>query len=138
MILTSLIRLQTPAIAGRLTRHLRSDDTALRNGAIEALQEMADSIAPHLRGLLNDPDSDVRIFAVNILGALRLADAPNLLAEVIRGETHINVCAAAIDALAEIGDFGVIPDLEALRTRFAADAFMAFAIDTAIRRIQGQ
>lgn len=137
-IFAALIRQQTAEVAARLARHLRSDDASLRNGAIEALQEMPDAVVPHLQGLLADADSDVRIFAVNILGALCLAEAPRWLAEVVRRETHINVCAAAVDALAEVGGLEVIDDLQALRDRFAGDAFMVFAIDTAIRRIRGE
>lgn len=138
VLFTSLIKLQSVDVAGRLAVHLRSDDAQLRNGAIEALQEMPSAIAPHLRRLLADDDSDVRIFAVNILGALRHADAPDWLAQVVRAETHVNVCAAAVDALAEVGGLGAIDALEELRARFPAEAFMNFAIDTAIRRIRGQ
>lgn len=137
VLFTSLIKLQSPDVAGRLAVHLRSDDAQLRNGAIEALQEMPLAIAPHLRRLLADDDSDVRIFAVNILGALCHADAPEWLAEVVRVETHVNVCAAAVDALAEVGGLEAVDALEALRARFAGEAFMGFAIDTAIRRIRG-
>ncbi len=136
VLFTSLIRLQSPDVAGRLAMHLRSDDAQLRNGAIEALQEMPDAIAPHLSDLLNDDDSDVRIFAVNILGALRFEEAPRLLTEVLRKESHINVCAAAVDALAEVGGMEAIEALEELRARFADDAFIVFAVDTAIRRIR--
>ncbi|SEH25599.1 HEAT repeat domain-containing protein [Magnetospirillum fulvum] len=138
MILTTLIKIQNPAIAARLAALLRSDDVPLRTAVIEALQEMPDSAALHLRTLLNDPDSDVRIFAVNILGALRHADVPGWLAELIREEPHINVCAAAVDALAEIGDSEALADLDTLRARFASETFMSFAIDTATRRIRGQ
>lgn len=138
VLFTSLIKLQSPEVAARLAEHLRSDDAPLRNGAIEALQEMPAAIAPHLRRLLADDDSDVRIFAVNILGALRHADAPEWLAEVVRAETHVNVCAAAVDALAEVGGLNEVGALEDLRTRFPQQAFMSFAIDTAIRRIKGQ
>jgi len=138
VIMTALIRMQTPEIAARLAALLRSDDAPLRNAAIEALQEMPACAAPHLRSLLSDPDSDVRIFAVNIMGALRHTAVPGWLCDVIRTEPHVNVCAAAVDALAEIGDVEALGDLEALRHRFASDAFMSFAIDTAIRRIRGK
>ncbi|MDR3517431.1 MAG: HEAT repeat domain-containing protein [Azospirillaceae bacterium] len=138
VLLTTLIHLQSPAVAVRLAAHLRSEDVPLRNAAIEALQEMPDAIAPHLQDLLADEDSDVRIFAVNILGALRHAQAPEWLAEVVRSDPHINVCAAAVDALAEIGSLETLIDLENLRRRYDGNAFMEFAIDAAMRRIEGQ
>lgn len=135
VLLTTLIHLRSPAVAARLTEFLRSDDASLRNAAIEALQEMPDAIAPHVEDLLADADSDVRIFAVNILGTLRHRQAPEWLTAVIREDAHINVCAAAVDALAEIGGPESLDDLQALRRRFAGNQFMDFAIDTAIRRI---
>ncbi len=138
VLFTSLIRVQDGEVAARLAACLRSDDAQLRNGAIEALQEMPGAVAPHLQALLADPDSDVRIFAVNILGALRHVSAPQWLADVVRVEGHINVCAAAVDALAEVGGLEAIDALEDLRRRFPGEAFMAFAIETAIRRIRGK
>ncbi|HLN25633.1 MAG TPA: HEAT repeat domain-containing protein [Patescibacteria group bacterium] len=135
VLFTTLIRLQSPAVAVRLAKLLRSDDAPLRNAAIEALQEMPDAVAPHLQTLLADEDSDVRIFTVNILAALRHRQAPEWLAVVVRGDPHVNVCAAAVDGLAEIGGPETVQDLRDLRGRFAGNAYMEFAIDTAIRRI---
>jgi HEAT repeat protein len=138
VLFTTLIQSQSPDVAARLADLLRGDDAALRNAAIEALQEMPDAVMPHLEPLLTDDDSDVRIFAVNILAALRHTRASELLADVVRGDPHINVCAAAVDALTEVGDPEALPDLLDARSRFAGDAFMEFAIDAAIRRIRGQ
>jgi HEAT repeat protein len=138
VLFSTLITLHSPAVAGRLTTHLRSDDVALRNGAIEALQEMPDAVAPHLQQLLSDADSDVRIFAVNILAVLRHLRAPEWLAAVIRSDPHVNVCAAAIDGLAEVGSPEALNDLADLRRRFVGNAFMEFAIDAAMRRIRGE
>ncbi|MDR3514211.1 MAG: HEAT repeat domain-containing protein [Azospirillaceae bacterium] len=135
VLLTSLIRRQSPAVAARLTTFLRSDDTPLRNAAIEALQEMPDAVAPYLQALLVDPDSDIRIFAVNIVATLRHRRAPEWLTVVIRSDAHVNVCAAAVDGLSEVGGPDALADLHALRHRFADNDFMEFAIDTAIRRI---
>jgi len=54
---------------------------------------------------------------------------------VVRFDPHINVCAAAVDGLAEVGGPEAVADLQDLRGRYAGNAFMEFAIDTAIRRI---
>jgi len=138
VLFTALIHLQSSSVAVRLATLLRSDDVPLRNAAIEALQEMPDAIAPHLRDLLADDDNDVRIFAVNILAFLRHARAPEWLAEVVRSDPHINVCAAAVDGLAEVGGLEALADLEDLRRRFDGNAFMEFAVDAAMRRIRGE
>ena len=137
VLFTALIQLQSPGVAARLVEFLRSDDVPLRNAAIEALQEMPDAVAPHFEHLLADDDSDVRIFTVNILATLRHARASEWLTDVIRDDPHVNVCAAAVDGLTEVGGPGALPDLEDLRGRFAGNAFMEFAIDAAVRRIQG-
>ena len=136
VLFTTLIQLQSPAVAARLADFLRSDDVPLRNAAIEALQEMPDAVAPLFEHLLADDDSDVRIFTVNILATLRHARASEWLMGVIRDDPHVNVCAAAVDGLTEVGGPEALPDLEDLRGRFAGNAFMEFAIDAAVRRIQ--
>ena len=136
-IMSRLILCGTPEVAVRLTDHLHSDDAQLRNAAIEALQEMPRAVAPLLDRLLADEDSDVRIFAVNILAAVCLGRAPERLADVIRTDPHVNVCVAALDGLIEVGGTEMISDVESLGARFAQNAFVQFAVDTAIRRIRG-
>ncbi len=136
-IMTRLIQIGTPEVAVRLTEHLHSDDAQLRNVAIEALQEMPNAFIPFLDGLLADEDSDVRIFAVNILAMLNHEDAPGLLARIIRTDPHVNVCTAALDGLVEVGATEVISDIERLASRFPDSPFIRFAVDTAIRRIRG-
>ena len=117
---------------------LGSEDANLRNGAIEALQQMPDEVAPHVEAMLADPDSDVRIFAVDVLSALPHPMVPEWLRRVVTLDPHVNVCAAALDALAEAGQPEVIPALEELADRFSDVAFIQFAVDAAIRRIRGR
>ena len=79
VIFTALIGLRSDAAVQGLLPCLRSEDVALRNAAIEALGHMPDVLEPYIRSLLEDDDSDVRIFAVNVLGALAHAQAPRWL-----------------------------------------------------------
>lgn len=137
VILTTLIRLKSPAVVEGLLPLLRSEDSALRNAAIEALQEMPMEVEPHVADLLADPDSDVRILAVNMLSLLPHPKAPDWLAEVVAREAHINVCAAAVDGLAEIGNERAIAPLQALAACFPEVPFIRFAAAAAIRRIGG-
>lgn len=115
---------------------LRSEDAALRNGAIEVLQSMPDDVALHIIELLNDQDSDVRIFAIDILQQLAHPRTPEWLLSVLKDETHVNVIATAVDRLAEVGTENMVTDLEAIKNRFPDEPYIAFAVDTAIRRIQ--
>ena len=138
VILTALIRLQSPAVVSGLLPYLRSEDAGLRNAVIEALQDMPGAVAPFMEDLLHDADSDVRILAVQIVSALAHAQAPEWLARVIASDQHVNVCAAAVDCLAEVGDPAAIPSLLALPGRFPGEPFIAFAVAVAIRRIDGR
>jgi HEAT repeat protein len=95
-------------------------------------------VAPQVEAMLGDPDSDVRIFAVNVLAALPHPMVPAWLRRVVTVDPHVNVCAAALDALAEVGEPEDIPALEALAERFADVAFIKFAVDAAVRRIRAR
>ncbi len=137
VIMTSLIQSRSRAAVEGLIRYLRSENTALRNEAIEALQDMPEEIAPYMEALLSDPESDVRIFAVNILSVLPNSRAPEWLHKVILEDPHVNVCAAAVDCLAEVGTPASIAPLKELRLRFGDHPFMTYAINATIRRIGG-
>lgn len=117
---------------------LRSEDAARRNGVIEALQSMPDMVALHIIELLNDTDSDMRIFAIDILQVLAHPDTPKWLLSVLKDETHINVVSTAVDRLAEVGTPDMINDIKALKERYPNEAYLHFAIDTAVTRIVGE
>ena len=134
-IFTSLARRGGDESAAHLYPLLRSDDAALRNGAIEALQTMPAALAGHIEELLHDLDSDVRIFAVELTRKMPAAPATASLCRLLDRETHPNVCAAAVDVLAEIGSPDAVPHLERCRDRFAGQPFLPFAIATAIETL---
>ncbi|KQO51244.1 MULTISPECIES: HEAT repeat domain-containing protein [unclassified Methylobacterium] len=136
-IVTSLIRLKSERVVEGLLPFLRSEDTGLRNAVIEALQEMPSEVEPFVAELLADADSDVRIFAVNIVSLLPHPSTPLWLTQVVAEDEHVNVCAAAVEGLAEIGTEHAIPALEALPGRFPDVPFIAFAVSAVIRRIRG-
>lgn len=116
---------------------LRSEDAGLRNGALEALQDLADALGPHVPGLLADADSDVRILAAELARRLPPAEATAALCAMLEREAHPNACGAALDVLTEVGTADALPTLRAVADRFAADAFIPFAVQVAIARIQG-
>ena len=138
IILTGLIANKSPAVVAGLLPLLGGEDANLRNGAIEALQQMPDEVAPHVEAMLAASDSDVRIFAINVLAALPHPMVPEWLRRVVTLDPHVNVCAEALDALAEVGEPDAIPALEALADRFPDVAFIRFAVDAAVRRIRGR
>jgi HEAT repeat protein len=141
-ILTALIRLDDPAATKGLADCLRSEDVALRNEAIEALKELASAgdragaVPPVLASLLDDPDPDVRIFAVNVMESVPHPDVESWLIEVIERDSHVNVCSTAVDLLCEVGTPAALDPLIRLKARFASQPYIQFAAGLALKRIR--
>ncbi len=114
---------------------LKSDDASLRNQAIETLKQMPDLIEPYIERLLKDPDVDTRIFAINILESLRHPKVIKWLVEVIENDHNVNVCANALDLLAEVGNESALPAIEAVKARFKEEPYIQFVADLAVKRI---
>ncbi|TDP81273.1 HEAT repeat protein [Aquabacterium commune] len=136
VIFTTLGCLGGGDVAAGLIPLLRSEDPGLRNGAIEALSELPEDVAPHIESLLRDANTDVRIFTLNLMTDLKHPDVNAWLARVLMEDHHVNVVAAALELLAEIGTHAALPALNVARQRFADDAFIGFAADLAQQRIE--
>ena len=132
---TSLVRIGTRDSIASVLPLLRSNDSALRTGALDALR--SSPIAAHelLAGLLSDPDVDVRILSCELARNLPSEEAGRSLCALLEREPEINVCAAAIEVLAEVGDQAALPTLARCAQRFPQVPFLAFAIKLATERI---
>lgn len=137
-ILTSLARLRSSESVEAVLPYLRSDDASLRTEALDALRAMGEILAPHLPGLLQDRDPDVRILACDLARSLPGTEGTRLLCVVLTSEAEPNVCAAAIDVLAESGGPEALSALEQCSGRFRNDPFLGFAIKVAASRIASQ
>ncbi|MEK9711504.1 MAG: HEAT repeat domain-containing protein [Thalassolituus sp.] len=137
VILSSLTQLGDADSVEGLVSCLRSEDASLRNEAIEAMKHLPQEVSHIMASLLNDPDPDVRIFAVNILESLCHPDVEVWLRDVIHDDEHVNVCATAVDLLGEVGSEASLPALKALKERFPDEPYIQFAADVAIKRISG-
>jgi len=136
-IMTSLVRIGDDAGVKVIVPYLRSQDAGLRAAAVDALQSLPEAIAPFTRTLFADTDSDVRLLATELTRNMDAPEATRLLCDLIEHEQHPNVCAAAIEVLAEVGTRDALPALERCAVRFAATPFLPFAISVAIARIKG-
>jgi HEAT repeat protein len=134
-IFTGLARLASPESAAVVVPHLRSDDANLRTGAIDALRAMPQACQPHLPALLADSDADVRLLSCELARGLPDEEANRLLCDLLERETEKNVCAAAIEVLAEIGRPEALPSLARCGTRFSGDPFITFSLKVATERI---
>jgi HEAT repeat protein len=134
-IFTALAKIGSIESANVAIPYLRSDDAAQRTAALDALRAMPQAAVHLLPGLLRDVDTDVRLLACEIARALPVDDANRLLGELIGREHDPNVCAAAIEVLAEAGSAASLPVLEQCASRFPDEPFLTFAIKIARDRI---
>jgi HEAT repeat protein len=135
---TALARIATEPSVEVILPYLRSDDSQARTGAFDALAAMRDVAWPHVAKLLRDPDRYVRILACELVRNMPAELAVPLYCDVLDSEAEPNVCAAAVDALAEIGGAAALPALERCAERFRASPFLAFSIAVATDRIRAQ
>jgi HEAT repeat protein len=137
-IFTTLARIATPQSVEAVLGFLRSDDSRVRTEASDALAAMNKAAWPYLEALLRDHDADVRALACGLVRNMPSESAVPLFCNLLDSETEPNVCAAAIDALAEIGGLEALPALARCHERFEATPFLVFAIKIAADRIRAQ
>jgi HEAT repeat protein len=132
---TGMARLGSSASVDAIIPYLRSDDANMRTGALDALRSMPDAVLTRLPALLSDPEADVRLLSCDIVRCLPSAEATPLLCDLLDRESEPNVCAAAVDVLAEIGGPRAVPALRHCADRFPQEAFLGFAIKMALQRV---
>jgi len=137
-ILTALARRGSAEAVDAVLPHLRSDDAGLRTAVLDTLRAMPLALAPYLAGLLRDRDADVRLLACDLARDPAIAGAADLLCDLLARDPSANVCAAAVEVLAEIGEAAALPALAHCATRFPVDPFLAFAVEMATQRILSQ
>lgn len=133
---TSLARIGTRESLASLLPMLRCDDSALRIGALDALRSAAAAARELLRELLQDPDPDVRLLSCELARGVPGEQACASLCALLAEEREINVCAAAIEVLTEVGDCSALPALERCAARFSHVPFLRFASQVAMDRIR--
>ena len=135
-LLASLSTIPCDAVVHGLMPLLHSDDASLRNGAMDVLAQMPQVLAPHVQGLLADPDPDVRLLTLQLLSELVHPEVRDWLCRVLERDDNLNVVASAVEVMAEVGLAQDVPLLEATLARFGGDSFLAFTIDIAISRME--
>lgn len=134
-ILTSLSR-RREGLAIVLS-YVRSDEAEVRTAALDALRSAAITVEPLLEESLHDPDPDVRLLICDVVRALPAAAATRLLVNLLDREPAVNVCAAAVEALAEVGEPSAAPALDRCAARFSEEPFLVFSARLAAQRITG-
>jgi HEAT repeat protein len=134
-IFTALAKIGSSESAAIALPYLRSDDASLRTAALDALRAMPAAAAGHLPQLMTDSDADVRLLACEIARVLPANAASRTLGALIESENNANVCAAAVEVLAEAGSVASLPILARCADRFPDDPFLTFAVKIARDRI---
>jgi len=134
-IFTALAKIGSSDSAAAALPYIRSDDASQRTAALDALRAMPAAAAGHLPQLLKDTDTDVRLLVCEIVRALPADDASRVLGELLEREVNANVCAAAVEVLAETGNVASLPILARCAARFPDDPFLTFAVKMARDRI---
>jgi len=99
---------------------------------------MKDVAWPYVASLLRDPDADVRVLACGLVREMPGEAAASLCCGVLESEPEPNVCAAAVEVLAEVGEASALPVLERCAQRFGDTPFLQFCIRMAVERVRSQ
>ena len=134
-LMNTLAAYSTSSAVEKILPALRADDAFKRNLAIEVLKTLPDLVAPHIEALLEDADPDVRIFTVNVLESLRHPKVLPWLLSVLKNDQHVNVCATALDLLAEVGSEECLPVLDTLMKRYQHEPYLMYAAQIVMDRI---
>ena len=132
---SALTMIGTPEAAQAAAGLLTESDPALRNGALEALGAMQADALALLDQLGCSDDPDVRSFAVMIAADLPGEASGAWLIAQASTEDDPNVCAHLADALGSTELDAAADALDAIAARFAGSAFIAFTVQSALRRL---
>lgn len=124
-----------PMVIEGLLVMLASNSGGPRHDVVTALREVPAQTAAHLERRLRDPDPELRLFTVNLLESLHHPQQLHWLIEVVRQDSNLDVCAAAVDLLGEVGDHRAMEALRAVKLRFPEAKFLHFAVDVALGQI---
>jgi len=116
---------------------LKLDNAFIRNLGISMLRDFGTAIKYYIVKFLIGDDSDLRIFAINVLGDVDFAESREMLVELLETEEDINVAMTAVDYMGEIGEVEDIALLESLIKRFDKEFYVEFAVNSAIALIKG-
>ena len=135
-LLDALIAQASAATVAALTGLFHHADPAVRAAGGEGLRLVDPALLrPALAKLLDDPASDIRIRALDVIERTPDVQTETMLIALLEREPVDNVCGVVLDLLAEIGTSAAVPAIRAARLRFANAPFIAFAANLALTQI---
>src|ERR1700690_4140965 len=95
-IFMALGQIPDKAVIVRAAQLLSSDDSGLRNQALELLQSRGAAVVPELRLMLGAEDQNLRKFAADVLSRIETPEREELL-EIALGDSDLNVVITALE-----------------------------------------
>ena len=123
----ALVKIGTSDAVAALVGLLRAEPAWLRNAALEALQSIGAGAVDAVCVQLGDADPCTRISAVVTLSGLPAGQAEAALIAMLDSESEVNVLAAIVEALDQVGSAAAAPALDRFVQDAAVDPFLAFA-----------
>lgn len=101
VIVSSLKTMQGPELITRVIPYLNSDDAFIRNGCIDILSHQGEDAIEALRTCLNNPDKDIRKFALDTLYLIGTESAAELIADSLN-DSDVNNLITAVEYLGRL------------------------------------
>lgn len=133
----ALVAIGGQTVCERLAPLLEAEDVALRNYAIEILERVGPESMDVLIAACKSASSDVRKFALDILGKVARGCGGKCLDAVaaLLGDDNPNVAGSAAEALGLMGDSRAIPYLE---KHLGGPPWMQLCVFSALSQIGGE
>lgn len=137
-IICSLLIADSQEVVKEMAYLLKSQQADERSLAVEVLTQKWDAkVFDIIEALLKDPDRDVRVMTVHVLGRSRCPESLSLLRKVIAEDEDINVVGAAMEYIGEIGS---AEDIQLIKgcTRKFSHPYIDFIAERATVRLCGK
>ncbi|MER2494302.1 hypothetical protein [Catenovulum sediminis] len=112
-------------------------EAAKRNSAILFLSACPIEMTEHMPKLLASTNTDLQLYALDILRSMNHMDAPKWLAEMLPRELHVNVVISVLERIAECQQPDLLEQVECLCARYQHEPLVVFSAHMAIERLGG-
>ncbi len=128
----ALRKIRGPKVLEKMIPYLHSDDSSLRNVAMDILREIACDDVPSLCPLLRHQDPDIRIFMSDILGHSKSRLAVGPLCEALLKDPEVNV---RYQAAMSLGNLAFPEAAETLHQAMEDEEWVQFSVVEALTKI---
>ncbi len=128
----ALRKIRGPKVVERMLPYLHSEDSSLRNIAMDILREIGCDDVPSLCPLLRHQDPDIRIFMSDIMGHTKSRVAVAPLCEALLKDPEVNV---RYQAAMSLGTLAFAEAVEPLHQAMKDEEWVQFSVVEALTKI---